>query len=57
MDDYRLEYEERKSKLLFFIDYILPWLILLGICVGIYLAANYFLQALFLLSEPLSKVL
>lgn len=58
MDDLQLNYERTGHPIWFaFVHYVLPWLVLLGICFGLYLSANYMLQALFLLSEPVSKVL
>lgn len=40
-----------------FTGYVLPWIVLLGICFGLFLSMNYILQAMVLLSEPLSKYL
>lgn len=58
MDDLKLDYEPHGNPYWYaFVHYVLPWLVLLSICFGLYLCANYILQALFLLSEPVSKVL
>lgn len=38
-----------------FFEYVLPWLILLGIVVGLYLMMMYGLQVIMILSEPLAE--
>lgn len=53
-DHYQL-YPKEKTKWDLFKQYILPWLILLGICFGLYLALLYGLEAIIILSEPLGE--
>lgn len=50
-------YPNGMSKFDKFFEYVLPWLILIGICVGIYYMFNYGLQAIFILSEPLAEAM
>lgn len=38
-----------------FFEYVLPWLILLAIVAGLYLAMMYGLEAVMILSEPLAE--
>lgn len=40
-----------------FFEYVLPWLIFIGIIVGLYFSASYILQGMFILSEPLAELM
>ena len=56
-DYYRKEGPQKLSKWQKFTAYVLPWIVLAGICFGIYLSMNYLLQGIVELSEPLSHVM
>jgi hypothetical protein len=54
-DYYRKEGPQQLSRWQKFTQYVLPWLVLAGICFGLYLTMLYGLEAIILISEPLSK--
>lgn len=54
-DYYHKNAPKRKTKWQFFTSYILPWLVLLAICAGLYLFMLYSLQIIMILSEPLAE--
>lgn len=40
-----------------FFEYVFPWIILAGICFGLYMLANYGLEGIVLISGPLSEAM
>lgn len=52
--NYDLMRQHHKSKGVFFVDYILPWLFLAAFVTGIFVAGNHFISAWELLSGPLA---
>ncbi|MFA5937340.1 MAG: hypothetical protein WC822_05720 [Candidatus Paceibacterota bacterium] len=54
-DYYHKNAPVKKTKWQFFTAYILPWLFLGAICIGIYFVFLYGLEAIILISEPLSE--
>lgn len=56
-DYYHYNAPQKLSRWQKFTGYVLPFIVLAGICFGLYLAMNYILQAMVLISEPLSKYL
>lgn len=54
-DYYHKNAPVKKTRWQFFTYYIAPWLVLAGLCFGLYLLMIYGLEIILIISEPLAE--